>query len=339
MTTNTAQNEFIQANDGVLTPAQAAQMLEMGLEGDTGKLPETGDEPDVSLVAVDDGIAESDAGKIETNNVVATDAELDPATTVIIAKDGKHTISYDKLVEAREGERQAKQLLQAAQLELDRLKGEAQQRVDAGQAPTVIDNQLAAAEDAIANGVDPNIFGDFSEEAIAKGIHALVNQQVAAHVAEVMKPLKVKEATDATEAHYLAIYEQHPDADSIVESKELADWIASQPSFARAGYETVLLQGSQQEVIELFDSFKQGTGFTPAAADTPAPAGDVKAAAKAVIANTPAPVPASLSDFPGGRPAAGTREEAMAEMSAPDLMDVMAGMSPQQIEQFLNRQL
>ena len=352
MTTNTQQNEFIQALQGDLTPEQAAQLLELGELGDTGAMPDNGGAPDASTDAGDAGNAEGDAGKNQPNTEAAAgdgaqpnaqqqgaagEAEPDPANAVVLAKDGKHTIPYDKLVQAREGEKHWKAQAEAAQRRLDELEADRAARAEAGEAPTKTDNQVAAAQAAIDQGVDPGIFGDFSEEALAKGIATLVANQVEARVSKALEPLQAKQATDATKSHYEAIYQAHPDADSIAESKELADWIASQPSFVRSSYEQVFTKGSTTDVIELFDRFKQATGATqqPAAATDPEA---VKAAAKAAIANAPAATPASLTDFPGGRPAGLTKAEALAGMTdGREMLDNMASMTPEQIEDLLNR--
>lgn len=352
MTTNTQQNEFIQALQGDLTPEQAAQLLELGELGDTGAMPDNGGAPDASTDAGDAGNAEGDAGTNQPNTEAAAaagepakpdaqegaagDAEPDPANAVVLAKDGKHTIPYDKLVQAREGEKHWKAQAEAAQRQLEVLEADRAARAEAGEAPTKTDNQLAAAQAAIDQGVDPGIFGDFSEEALAKGIATLVASQVEARVSKALEPLQAKQARDAIKAHYEAIYQAHPDADSVAESKELADWIGSQPSFLRGAYEQVFANGSTTDVIELFGRFKQATGATqpPAAAADPEA---VKAAAKAAIAKAPAATPASLTDFPGGRPAGLTKAEALADMDGREMLDSMASMTPEQIEDLLNR--
>ena len=337
---NEQQESFIQSLDGeVPTPAQAAQLLEMALQGETGTNPETGGEPAASTVNGDGPVGE--AGKTDTGS---TD-ELDPANTVILAKDGKHTIGYNKLVEARESAQNYKAQLETAQAELARLQTEAQERAAAGQVATQVDTQVATAQAAIDAGADPAIFGDFSEEALAKGIQTLVEAKVDARVDAILKqklaPIQQKQQEDATEQHYGAIYEKHPDADSIAESKELAAWIGSQPTFVQAGYKDVLDKGTTDQVIELFDRFKQATGMTQATAqpDPQKNAAAVKAAAKAAVANAAGTVPTSLSDFPGGRPSGATRAEAMADMTGPELLEDMTNMTPQQIETFLNRSL
>lgn len=351
--TTTTEQEFIDSIDGNLTSEQVAQLLQLHDEGDTGAQPEKEGEPDASTDADDgsskvDGKADdeqrNDGDGSDKADAKADDGpsdEPDPENTVILAKDGKHTISYDKLVEAREAEKRWKAEAAAAQEELAALRAQAQARADAGQAPTETDKQVATAEAAIAEGVDPELFGDFSEEALARGIQTLIEQKVAAAMAPVtaqLEPIQQAQRTSAAEGHYRAIYEAHPDADSIAESKELAEWIAAQPSFVRNGYESVLSAGTTAEVIELFDAFKHATNV-PGAKPTPSQ-GDLKAQADAVIARTPAPVPTSLSDFPGGHAGAASKYEAMAAMTnGPELLAAMHDMTGEQIERFMNNSL
>lgn len=354
--TTSNQNQFIASvieEAGHLTPQQAAQLLEMG-EGDTGALtPEEGSAPNAVTA---DPITSDPAPKTDTTDPVPPDSQLTADTAVILAKDGKHTISYDKLVQSREGERTARaesEQLRArvaeAEQKLADLQAQAQARVSAGQAPTAADNQLAAAQAAIDAGVNPELFGDFSPEAMAKGVTALVAQQVQARVDERMaqidaqldaklKPIEQKAVIDSTTGHYGAIYKAHPDADSIVDSQEFAAWQASMPSVVRTALSAALNGGSTGEVIEVFDAFKKSAVTQAAPEVTPAKP-DPVAAAKAAIANAPAPVPASLSDIPGGRVGAANRHEAMAGMSAIDRLDAMRDMTPAQIDDYLNSQI
>ena len=321
---------------GDLTPAQAAQLLSLGIQGDTGA-----PSPDLSS-----GPAAAPAPTDASPQPAAQpEPELTAETAVILAKDGKHTISYDKLVQARETARAAQTeaqtlaaQLQAAQQQLADLQAQAQARADAGQAPTATDNQVAAAQAAIDAGADPALFGDFSEEALAKGITKLVEQQVAARMAAIdakLKPIEQQAATDATTAHFNAIYSAHPDADSIVESQEFAVWKGAQPAVVRAALDQALEKGSSTDVIEVFSAFKAATQqqSPPAAgkgAMTPAEA------AKAAIAKASAPIPASLSDIPGGRVAGTNVFEAMDTMNSHELLAATSNMTAEQIEAWLN---
>ena len=324
---------------GDLTPAQAAQLLSLGIQGDTGA-----PSPDLSS-----GPAAAPAPTDASPQPAAQpEPELTPENAVILAKDGKHTISYDKLVQARETARAAQTeartlaaQLQAAQQQLADLQAQAQARADAGQAPTATDNQVAAAQAAIDAGADPALFGDFSEEALAKGINKLVEQQVAARMAAIdakLKPIEQQAATDATTAHFNAIYSAHPDADSIVESQEFAVWKGAQPAVVRAALDQALEKGSSTDVIEVFSAFKAATQQQPPAAAgkgamTPAEA------AKAAIAKAAMPVPASLSDIPGGRVAGTNVFEAMDTMNSHELLAATSNMTAEQIEAWLNAQI
>lgn len=336
----TTQSEFFQehAVNGELTDAQMVQMMSLP-EGDTSALLESG-----MPAATESAEATPDGEQGTTNeaeNESATTPEPEPEKAVVLAKDGVHTIPYEKLAEAREGEKHWKAQAEAAAAELAALKQQAQQRADAGEAPTQTDAAVATAQAAIAQGVDPAIFGDFSEEALAQGIQKLVDmrvqEQVSAALNKALAPIQQKQQIDAVQSHMSAIYAAHPDADSIAESKELADWIAAQPSFARAGYQAVLQQGTTAEVIEFFDTFKQATGKA-AQQNTPEQS-DVSAAAKAALAKAKAQVPTSLSEIPAGSKAHHDEAEALMEMSDSSALNSFMGKSPEQIRALLERAL
>ncbi|MCZ4321445.1 hypothetical protein [Pseudomonas anguilliseptica] len=334
------QAEFLQqhAPDGNLTAEQAAQLLELSEEGDTGAASadlENGGEPDTTAATEAKPTGEQVADDVSKTS----DAELNADNAVILAKDGKHTISYDKLVQAREAEKTWRDTATAAQQELADLKAQAQQRADAGIAPTKVDNQVAAAEAAIDAGVDPEIFGDFSEEAIAKGVQHLIAKSVPAlvdaQVKQALQPHQQKQEADLHSSHFDSIYEKHPDLDSMLDSKELEEWLVSQPSYVRVGFETTMKTGSAPEVIEFFDTFKAATGKTQTA---PAPSAEsVKEAAKQAIAQAKPVVPASLSDFPGGKAGPATGNEALANLGANEMAEALMDKTPEQIEAFLNR--
>ena len=330
-----------------MTPEQAAQFLEL-VEGDTGtKLPDTSSVPSAApadAAASTDPTAELEPSK---NAGEATpppsDVQPDPANTVILAKDGKHTIPYSKLEEARQAEQAARAAAQAAQAELAALRAQAEQRAAAGAAPTAADNASALVVKALETGdVDPAIFGDFSEGAMAKGIATLIKQGFV-ELRQEIAPLKEQQQLSEAEKHYAAIYQAHPDADSVAESQELDSWINSKPSFVRDAYRAVLDpqgQGTAAQVIELFDTFKKETGATKAA-PAPAPSVDPKAAAKAAIAAAQPAVPTSLSDFPGGRAGPTSFTDRLASMSGVELFNAVnsGDISQDQLNDYLNRTL
>jgi len=337
------QDEFIQqhTDDGALSPEHAAQLLDAALTGDTASTPDRGSAPTTPAGGGDGDIGELLSAAADSSNV--PDGGAQAAEAVILAKDGRHTIPYERLAEAREEARLSRAQAEAAMAQLMALQANAEARMAAGVVPTRADNQVAVAQAAIDAGVSPEVFGDFSERALAAGIQHLVDARVASLTANLQQrvdsalaPLAMREADDALAEHYDEIYARHPDADSIAESRELAEWVAAQPSFARAACEYVMQAGNTAEVIELFDRFKTDTGRTPAGRP-----GDMQAAAKAALARAATPVPASLSDIPGGRAAGAADDVAIASLSGPDLLDAIQskGWSPQQIEAFLNRRI
>ena len=347
----TTQSEFFleHAVNGELTDAQMVQMMSLP-EGDTSALLEGGMPGATKSAEATPGGEQGTTNEAE--NESATTPEPDPAKAVVLAKDGVHTIPYEKLAEAREGEKHWKAQAEAAAAELAALKQQAQQRADAGEEPTQTDKVLAIAQEAIAQGVDPSYFGDFSEEALAKGVDKVVElrlkereqaiekrvqERVEAALAQALGPIQQKQQIDAAQSHMSAIYAAHPDADSIAESKELADWIEAQPSFARAGFKAVLQQGTTAEVIEFFDTFKQATGKA-AQQNTPEQS-DVSAAAKAALAKAKAQVPTSLSEIPAGSKAHHDEAEALMEMSDSNALNSFMGKSPEQIRALLERAL
>ena len=315
--------------EGALTPEQAAAALAAG-EGDTSAELENGGAPEATTVT-------DDAAATNGDNKAPPDAG-EHANAVVMARDGVHTIPYEKLEEARKGEQHWKAQAEAAQQQLADLQAQAQARADAGTAPTKTDNMVATAEAAIEAGADVGIFGDFSEEALAKGIATLVAQQVQARVNAALEPLATKQAKDAAAAHYDAIYSKHPDADSIAQSTEFAAWVNAQPSAVRNAYWGLFdakTGGTAEEIVEVFDAFKAVSTPNP---NTPA-AANPKAAASAAVAAAKATPPASLSSIPGARVEGASELDRAADMSGPDMLEATKNMSPAQIEAWLDRQI
>lgn len=209
-----------------------------------------------------------------------------PEGTPIASKSGAYSIPYDELAKARERAKAAE--LQVAQLQtqlqealtprqqenLEQAQAAAQERAEAGATPTQSDENLATALQAIAMGVDSSVFGDYSEESLAKGVAHLnaqmasvilndMNAKVDAKVEELLgkrlaalEPLIKKEQENAQQAHLNAIYTQHPDANEVVASREFAGWKENLPEAMRAAVDTVMTEGTTQEIIKVFDSFK-----------------------------------------------------------------------------------
>lgn len=272
----------------------------------------------------------------------------EPAGAPIASKSGAYTIPYEKLAEARdraktlEGENetlraQLAELTAKQQANLASAESSAQARADAGAAQTQADQNLNTAKAAMEQGVDASIFGDFSEEGIAKGIATLVGSmreelraELREEAARELKPLKEREAKEAVDGHYGAIYAKHPDANEIAQSAEFAAWHKSLPSYARAAVNAVLdpkTGGTAEEVIEVFDTFKAQTGKASA------PAAQDKGKAPEVQRR----VPNSLSEM-AGEQHQDIAQQVMASAGTDNaaLLERMQDMTPEQIERVMN---
>ena len=316
----------------------AAELLEAALDGTLQDDDAPTEQPDASTegvpaAAAPEGQDEQEAGSAET--------EVEGAP--ILSKSGAYTIPYEKLAEAREArkaaqdriaqlEQQVAELTGAQQRNLAAVQADAQDRANAGQAQTATDANLEAATQAIAEGVDLSIFGDFSEEDLAKGVAELNRRAMETVRAELhdtirreLAPLRAQEAKTATSAHYDAIYAAHKDADEIVESAEFAAWRDNLPAFAKAGVEHALTKGAAKDVIEVFDAFR--------ATKPPQPnTSTARTAPEAPVRR----VPNSLSDVPGAAPMDETQQTLAAAGNTSALLDRMAAMSQEQRDALLD---
>lgn len=331
MTTQT-QAEFFQAHavNDQLTPEQMAEML---------NLPEG----DISIIGNDeDGSASPDAAPAPAATAPAEPpAKVEPpapspaAAPVLLAKDGVHTIPYETLEQTRLQAQQAQE--EAARL---RAENEALKAKTSTPAPT--------PEPAPA--VDADLFGDYSEAAMAQGVSKLVQAAVAPLLKEVeslkgqLGQAEKQAEVDAATAHWNALYKAHPDLDSITQSKELQAWIAAKPRLEQKVLNLTLQDGETAEIVEMFDRYKQETGITqrPAATTPPKATSAADAAAKAAadaVAAARTKPPTSLSEIPAGTAAHHDPAAALLEMTPSAAMGVFEGKTPEQINALLNKVL
>ncbi len=304
------QEEYFLANqvDGVLNSEQTMRMLDLP-EGDStqvqSSVPDAATEPEPKAEVAK---AEPEAEKPQ----------------VILAKDGVHTIPFEKLTEARESEQTWKSLAAKQARELEALKQPA---------------ALPVVPEAATSAVD---FGDYSDEAIRAGVEKMVAAQAVAieakfeaKLAAVLEPIQRNKVEAEANEHFSTISKAHPDVESVVQSKQMNDWIEAQPSFSRPAIRAVIDGGTAPEVIELLTAFKSATGVLTAGDGKPDPA----TAAKAAIAKAQSAPPTSLSEIPAGSAAHHDQGEAVLEMSTAGLMSMFDGKSPDQIKTLLNRSI
>ncbi|QKU21718.1 hypothetical protein [Acinetobacter lwoffii] len=320
-----------------------ASLLEAALFGETAEpAAETGSVPATTPEEV-----KADAGTTSPDPVPSEPVVTPPATeptppveenagnSVVLAKDGKHTIPFERLQETREQVQQYKQQVEqlTAQLAAQQTPGNTQ----------VAQQNAAVAEAVIeASGNNADVmamFGDFSEEAIAKGVETLVSQRVSAQVQSMMDaalaPFKQQQQLSAEQQHFAYIGSAHPDYESIPESQEFQAWKDAQPSFIRSAYDDVLNKGSAEQVVELLSLYK--TQNVSPKAEAPAPTQAMVDKAKQAVQNAPSKVPHSVTDLPAGSPAALSADERLSNLSGPELLAEMENWSPDQVEAYMSR--
>lgn len=324
------------AVDGALPDEEMVKLLTGTADEAAG---ETGDTMDGDAPTP----AEAEKVKPEAATPDEPEAETPQAQEqqpVIMAKDGRNTIPYSELADAREAaqnERSRREELERRLAELEaRMQGDGAQTADEG--GTGDDTGDEQPDDPLAA-----LREDWPEVADAlERVTAAQQRQIAALNGQ-MAPIQQGEAERRMAAHYATILRAHPDADTLIESQEFARWRDAQPSFIRDVQEAVLQRGTAEQVVELFGSFKAATGWGKDAATGDNAAQeqpreqDKQAAVKRAREQAKINTPKSLSDIPGGAAVQTDPTEAFLAMSQEARMDKIMGMSPDQIENMLRR--
>ena len=333
------QNDQIEAT-GKVSPELASQLLEAAMNGETIGQPV---EPVIDTPVVNQ--ANEEIKPTEAANTVPAEDDLNASNAKVLAKDGIHTIPYESLEKARKGEQEWKAKAESYEQAL----AEARSQIQTGQATTpAAEQNLATAEAAIAASGDNTdviaMFGDFSEEAIAKGVDALLEVRVPgaiqAAIDKALQPFQQQQqlqqaqlAKSAEQQHFDAISAAHPDFESVAESQEFQNWKDAQPGILQGAYDQILNSGTSAEVNELLTLYKQANNLNVATPDV----NSIKEQAKQAVSKAQTQVPHSVSDLPAGSPAGVTLDERMAAMSPAQQVEAMASWTSEQIDAYVSR--
>jgi hypothetical protein len=258
----------------------------------------------------------------------ADDAPIDE-NPVVLAKDGKHTIPFSEFNEYRT---KVEQLTALTQQQAEFIQSLQQAKVD----------DAKTGGTAATDAVIAEYQGDFPEiaEDIKPYIQALISDGIRNGLAEIGKtidsrvaPVEKALGETAAEKHFNAINSAHPDIDEILESDGFKQWQEAQPSFMRASIMSVLNQGTAQQVIELFDTYKDAS-----AKPEPAETLDL-GKAKEAISKAKAKVPGTLTDIPTGIGGTIDEAEALTQMSDAQIDNLFRGKTPAQIDSLLMKVL
>jgi hypothetical protein len=281
--------------------------------------------------------ADTEANAEEIENTAALETEgkvVEPVVASepeLLAKDGKHTIPYQELIDAREKAAQWEAFAaeQAALVEsLRQAKAE-----DAGTGDTKAQEAVLAEYE----GEFPEVASDmkpYIQAMIDAGVQSKVNAAVAAIEAKMNQTLAPmqKAAQDATvEAHFATIKGAVPDFDALVDSGSVQAWIKTQPGFVQAPANAVLEKGTAAEVIELFNAYKAANQKSGSSLSKE----EIAKQAAARIAGVKDKTTTSLTDIPSGTIAPVDEAAAMDGMNASQLLARFEGKNPAEIMKLL----
>lgn len=337
----TTVQHFLDTNEitGALTPEQAAQLLELTHEGDTVDATETASAPAPAPAEPEPSPAVD--GESNTTKTEA-DSDLTAENAVILAKDGKHLIPFDKLTEARESAQKAV----AERDEAQRVAAELKAQLEAANKPQTaalnavepkpeaVDikalrkqhyDAIQMGDEALALELGEKIDAEVLSRAEAAATQRLVAERQQEEAARAATELQ-RVAADA-KAKYPAL-----DETGAMANQDAIDFVVSKRDLLiqRGTAPHKALEQAVAKAAELFKWNGQTTSANPK---------DAAAAAAAAIAAAKTATPATLSDIPGGKPAGQSLEARMAAgtMSGIEMAEAMERMTPDQREEFLNR--
>ena len=329
------------ATDGALSDDAMAKLL-VGDMGDTA----TADAVEMPATAP----AEEQAKEVPPEQSPAGDGKQaddasggDEEKVVILAKDGVNTISYDKLVEAREKAKLATEEAQALRQETENLKRE----IEAMNASNGQPSPQAKQEPDPAVQVDivqlerewhEAMLDDNADKAIE--IRGKINGEIARRTREEItvelraeqsaKDQQVATATaqqllDKAAAETVKQYPELDTSDGAGDAEKVAEIVE---------YRDFLIASKGMPPHEALQKAAKRIMGEPKAHEQPA-AGDT--AVPKVVPPVKERTPTTMSDIPGGTAPHHDEAEAMMQMSNSALLGKMMGMSPDKIMETLSR--
>lgn len=320
--------------------------------GDTGPLV---DDPKPGDTANTDGTVNEGEGKgaqddqkpaaqQDQQQIEANQANDESDAAGVATKDGKHVIPYSVLKSERERANRAEQLVR-----------ETQERIAALEAAAKSGSQGAKDGEGARTEAAQPAAGELSSEDLEAlkedfpTVHkALVALQAKASAIEAgLKPV-VESQRDAEQTAARTAYEQVQDAiDSVPKLAHIQAHDAAAFTMAKSLDATLRtdpawadkpLSERFAKVVELLEVTRgpiQLPGAKPTAPSAEELAQAAKAKADAQARANRSAVPTSLSEFPAGAPAANSEREAVEQMSVHQLHAKFAGMTPEQMDAYL----
>jgi len=271
--------------------------------------------------------AEADDTPVEQDPVEAKadepegDAEPEP---VILAKDGKHTIPYSELAQAREEAKSAAEqlaVLQAKLQEQTELLGKVQEAKESDEDTGTTE----AMDDLMADLAEDYPGAAKLIQKLTSQLEQMTSKQQALEAAETAKTA----ALTAQQQFDKAVTELNPEYPTVKDSDAFWAWFDKQPSYIRAAANS----GDPQIVADVVSTYVASAK----PGDTGKPAGKAPTAAEALAKAKERAAVSSLSDVPGGSNPAHDEIDAIKALSAMEMAGRFDGKDPAQIEAILAR--
>ena len=292
------------------------------LEGETSK-EEISDTP-----AADETTQEAEAKEEEQESAAAP---------VLLAKDGKHTIPFEELTSARARAAELEQLARQQSELIESLKGQKQAVQEEQKPEPATDSKIDALEQEYA---DKLYEGNTAEAAaIRKQINAAILEQARGSVRA-----EIKQESDANQQER-SINEA---ADKAVKDYPFLDSNSKEANPEAIGDVIAMRDGLIARGVSPSDAIAQAAAkVAKIYAPVPAPTQDepkntlaeAKKAADAAIAKAKPKVPTSLSEVPAAGKVVTDEVEAIRDMSDRNLMQMLEGKTPKQINEIMSRVL
>ena len=257
------------------------------------------------------------------------------ADPVLLAKDGKHTIPFEELTSARARAAELEQLARQQSELIESLKGQKQAVQEEQKPEPATDSKIDALEQEYA---DKLYEGNTAEAAaIRKQINAAILEQARGSVRAEIKQesdanqqeRSINEAADKAAKDYPFLDSNSKEANP----EAISDVIAMRDGLIARGV-------SPSDAIALAAA-KVAKIYAPAPTqDEPKNTlAEAKKAADAAIAKAKPKVPTSLSEVPAAGKVVTDEVEAIRDMSDRNLMQMLEGKTPKQINEIMSRVL
>lgn len=252
------------------------------------------------------------------------EVEPEPEETAdILSKSGKYTIPYEKLESARDSAKTSAEAEQRALQEIERLRSELslarKTETEPQQEESQEDMEALADEFPAAASMLKNLQNEIS---------ALKQQNVDAES-------KFEERQESM--HFNMIEDAHKDSQEILTSVEFENFVKEQSPILKNAYISVYQNGTQAEVIEMLNAFKNSQVVVE---PKPEPKATIDVAAKVKEVQDKEVLPTSLSDVPGSANPTDPVEGLLESANIGGAIDKMyAGKTSEQIEAMVSKLL